>query len=121
VLYFENACQPEIYVSSADWMPRNFFRRIEIAFPIEDGKLRDQIMDHILATTLADNSKARFLDAKGDYHRQELPEGASPEGLRRSQLEFLQTVQAGAQIDSSAPVTRYPRVKLAPKPLELTD
>ena len=33
IFYFENACQPEVFVSSADWMPRNFFRRIEVAFP----------------------------------------------------------------------------------------
>src|SRR5262249_5933939 len=44
IYYFENACQPKIYVASADWMPRNFFRRIETAFPIEDGNLRDRII-----------------------------------------------------------------------------
>ena len=37
IFYFENACQPEVFVGSADWMPRNFFRRIELAFPVEDG------------------------------------------------------------------------------------
>src|SRR6185295_19963491 len=40
IYYFENACQPQLFVSSADWMQRNFFRRIELAFPIEDGGLR---------------------------------------------------------------------------------
>ena len=43
IFYFENACQPEVFVGSADWMPRNFFRRIEIVFPIEDGNLRERI------------------------------------------------------------------------------
>src|SRR5206468_2726624 len=41
IYYFENACQPQVFVASADWLPRNFFRRIETAFPIEDGVLRE--------------------------------------------------------------------------------
>src|SRR5207248_7055321 len=41
IYYFENACQAEVFIGSADWLPRNFYRRIEIAFPIEDGILRE--------------------------------------------------------------------------------
>ena len=44
IFYFENACQPEIFIGSADWMPRNFFRRIEVVFPVEDGNLRERII-----------------------------------------------------------------------------
>src|SRR5579862_213324 len=44
VYYFENACQPQVFVASADWLPRNFFRRIELAFPIEDGVLRERLI-----------------------------------------------------------------------------
>ena len=51
VYYFENACQPEVFVGSADWMPRNFFRRIEVVFPIEDGNLRERVIREILAVT----------------------------------------------------------------------
>src|SRR5260370_23406874 len=49
IFYFENACQPEIFLSSADWMPRNFFRRIEIGIPIEDGNLRERLTSEILS------------------------------------------------------------------------
>src|SRR5205814_10599628 len=53
IYYFENACQPQVFISSADWMPRNFFRRIELAVPIEDGVLRERIIHEILAGSLA--------------------------------------------------------------------
>src|ERR1043165_8676791 len=86
VFYFENALQPEIYVGSADWMPRNFFRRIEILFPIEDGNLRERIRSEILELSLSDNVKARILNANGSYSRPELKRGTP---IHRSQLEFM--------------------------------
>src|SRR6476469_5385153 len=67
IFYFENACQPELFVGSADWMPRNFFRRIEVVFPIVDGGLRDRLTHEILGISLADNVKARFLQGQGEY------------------------------------------------------
>ena len=65
VYYFENACQPQLFIASADWLPRNFFRRIELAIPIEDGVLRERLIKEILGITLADNTKARFLHPDG--------------------------------------------------------
>ena len=55
---FENGGRPEIYLASADWMARNFFRRVETCFPIEDAELRAQI-DQILDIYWRDNVKAR--------------------------------------------------------------
>src|SRR5207302_4430351 len=69
VYYFENACQPQVFISSADWLPRNFFRRIELGIPIEDGVLRERIVHEILAVSLADNAKSRFLQPDGSYRR----------------------------------------------------
>jgi len=69
IYYFENACQPEVYIGSADWMPRNFFRRIETVFPIEDGVLRERMISELLALPLADNVKSRQLNSDGTYHR----------------------------------------------------
>ena len=86
IFYFENACQPEVFVGSADWMPRNFFRRIEVVFPIEDGILRDRIIREILGMILADNSRARFLGADGIYRRAKIADGEKP---RRSQSDFM--------------------------------
>ncbi|MBW8863683.1 MAG: polyphosphate kinase 1, partial [Verrucomicrobia bacterium] len=86
IYYFENACQPEMFVGSADWMPRNLFRRIEVVFPIEDGNVCDRVIREILGVTLADNAKARFLGADGIYRRTKIVNG---EKVRRSQLEFI--------------------------------
>ncbi len=69
IFYFENACRPKVYLGSADWMPRNFFSRIETVFPIEDGILRDRIINEILAGCLADNAKSRLLQPNGSYRR----------------------------------------------------
>ncbi len=60
IYYFENDGNAEIYMGSADWMPRNLDKRVEILFPVEDPKLKDEIV-HILDVQLADNLKAHLL------------------------------------------------------------
>src|SRR5581483_7962190 len=60
--------QEEVYVGSADWMERNFDRRVETIFPIEDVAIRERILG-ILRVNLADNCRARELAADGTYHR----------------------------------------------------
>ena len=67
IFYFEAGGKREVYLSSADWMPRNFQRRVEVMFPIEDEGLRDRVIDEILAIALADNVKARQLLPDGGY------------------------------------------------------
>lgn len=117
LFYFENACQPEVFVGSADWMPRNFFGRIEVVFPIEDGNLRERISGELLALILADNAKARHLQADGSYCLPALKRGTPP---RRSQVEFvaLATGQTQPAGKGKKPKTQFPRVKLAPRPFE---
>lgn len=67
IYYFENAGgKPEVYIGSADWMSRNFFRRIECVFPIQDDALRAQIIDEILSPYLRDTS-AKLLKPDGSY------------------------------------------------------
>ena len=66
IFYFENGGIPEYYCSSADWMPRNLERRVEILFPIEDEKLRKKLRN-ILDTELRDNEKAHVMDENGIY------------------------------------------------------
>lgn len=78
VFYFENAGEPEVFLASADWMPRNFFRRIEVMFPIEDPRLKARIVDSILPTLLGDNVKARFQRPDGSYGRVERGADAPP-------------------------------------------
>jgi polyphosphate kinase len=115
VYYFENACQPQVFVASADWLPRNFFRRIETAFPIEDGVLRERIIQEILGVSLADNVKARFLEADGSYRR---AKPARDEKPRRSQFEFMALAQPDEDVNNK-PVDgppHFPQVKLAASP-----
>jgi polyphosphate kinase len=85
IYYFENAGDPLVYLSSADWMPRNFFRRIEVAFPIETPALRDQVVKEVIPAFLHDRVKARELQPNGTYRRLK-PEG--PEPSRQAQWQF---------------------------------
>ena len=86
ITYFQNDDRPEVFLSSADWMPRNFRRRVEILFPIEDPRLQNRIVDGILGVALIDNVKARELDADGIYRRV-APAGPGEPSIR-SQVEF---------------------------------
>jgi len=85
IYYFENAGTPDIFLASADWMPRNFVRRVEIAFPIEAPALRDEIIDDVLPKFLHDRVKARELQPDGSYRRMK-PEGK--ELREQAQLQF---------------------------------
>ena len=86
ITYFQNGDEPEIFLASADWMPRNFRRRVEIMFPIEDPQLQRRLFDGILGVVLADNVKARELQGDGSYRRVPAPPPGTPS--IRSQLEF---------------------------------
>ena len=115
IFLFENACQPELFLSSADWMQRNFFRRIETAFPIEDGILRERLTSEVLGLTLTDTAKAWFLQPNGTYQRH--PPGPR-EKPHRSQIEFQALALHGgkARNRKTARRSKYPEMKLAPNP-----
>jgi polyphosphate kinase len=69
IYYFHNGGADDVYLSSADWMDRNFFRRIEVAFPVLDAKLKKRVIDEGLRVHLRDNALAWVMNADGDYHR----------------------------------------------------
>src|ERR1700716_2040244 len=77
IYYFANVGQPDLYLGSADWMPRNFLRRIEVAFPIMDPALRDRVINEVLPNFLTDRVKAREMQPDGSYRRLR-PEGTEP-------------------------------------------
>jgi polyphosphate kinase len=85
IYYFHNGGNPDIYMGSADLMPRNLDRRIETLFPIEDFTLKQQLIE-ILEIALADNANARLLQSDGSYVRIRPQEG---QPVRDSQAEFM--------------------------------
>lgn len=69
IFYFENLGQPEVFCSSADWMPRNLHKRIETCFPILDAEVRKTVIDDGLMPYLADNSQTWLLSDGGGYYQ----------------------------------------------------
>jgi polyphosphate kinase 1 len=79
--------EAQVFLASADWMPRNFFRRVEVMFPILAPDLRQRILKEIVPVYLADNTRARQLDPSGVFHLLHPQEG---QPAVRSQIEFLE-------------------------------
>jgi polyphosphate kinase len=69
IYYFANGGDEEIYMGSADWMPRNLYERVEVLVPLRDELLRDRVRHEILDAYLADNLKARILLRDATYIR----------------------------------------------------
>ena len=69
VFCFENGGDRKVYLSSADWMGRNFFNRVETCFPIEDAKLKKRVFEETIRTYLDDNAQAWDLQSDGTYTR----------------------------------------------------
>jgi polyphosphate kinase len=95
VYYFENAGNPLVYLSSADWMLRNLDRRVEVAVPVYDPELKRRVVDDVLLASLRDNVKARRVLPDGSSERIVRSKDAPP---RRSQQLLLE--QTSRQPDS---------------------
>ncbi len=78
IYYFHNKGEIELYTGSADLMPRNLDRRVEVVFPIEDQELRDEIINNILLIQLRDTVKGRWLQADGSYIAAAAPDNNTP-------------------------------------------
>jgi polyphosphate kinase len=78
VFYFRNGGNEQIYLGSADLMPRNLDRRVEVLFPIEDSKLIHQLRDQVLAVYLADTVNAHLMQSDGTYLRAKPKDGTAP-------------------------------------------
>ena len=99
IWYFENEGKPQVWLSSADWMGRNLFRRIEVAFPILDAAIAKRVIDEGLLACLADNADAWLLRADGTWHKPRHRKGP----VQSSQAELLATLGA---TDGSGPCDR---------------
>lgn len=91
VYYFHNDGEPQVFCSSADWMERNFFRRVEVAFPLLDERIRDQVIRD-LETYLDDNCQAWILGSDGRYQRLSPAEGEQARSAQASLLAELAAV-----------------------------
>ncbi|MFL6527527.1 MAG: polyphosphate kinase 1 [Chthoniobacterales bacterium] len=109
IYYFANNGDPEVYLSSADWMPRNFFRRVEIAYPIEAPPLCEEIINEVLPIFLNDRVKARELQPDGTYVRL-----MTEDGKQKSQAQLTFRNRARREARQIAESTAAPAVKLVP-------
>jgi polyphosphate kinase len=102
IYHFANGGDDEIYLGSADWMPRNLFERCEVAFPVRDAAVKARIHDEILPAYLADTVKARIQQTDGTYKRATASQDSQP----FSAQDFLMKLAEG-KVDMSA----IPKIK----------
>ena len=96
IYYFYNNGEERIYMGSADLMPRNLNQRVELLFPIEDMRLIRHLRDDVLATYLADNTRARLMQADGSYRRLTPDDGQSGISAQDAFLNATAAASAGA-------------------------
>jgi polyphosphate kinase len=115
IFYFANGGQEEIYLSSADWMPRNLYERVEVMFPVKDPMLRDRIRHEILNAYLADTVKARVLRKDGTYVRAWRAAGKrKPPAPGFNAQDFLIALAEGKQPIQAIPSTPQPKLLRTP-------
>jgi polyphosphate kinase len=86
IFYFHNDGEYEVYLSSGDWMERNFFRRVETCFPVEEKRMKKKILKEGLQIYLSDNTQSWILQPDGSY-KQSTPGNANPRSAQQSLLE----------------------------------
>jgi polyphosphate kinase len=111
IFYFGNDGKPKVYLGSADWMPRNLFRRVEVVFPVLDPGLRKRITDVIIPGYLSDCVKARVLGSDGVYTRAACPPGKEP---TQAQLHFRNLARKSASLRVESKTEKLPQVVKKP-------
>jgi len=89
IFYFYAGGKEDVYLSSADWMERNFFRRIELAFPVLDRKLKRRVIQEGLQACLADNVQAWEMKSDGSYHKKRRTPRSKPHCAQCELMEQL--------------------------------
>ena len=114
IFYFTNGGEEEVYLGSADWMPRNLYERVEVIFPLRDALFRERVRHEILATYLVDNCKARVLQKSGNYLHTWQAEGKRkpPAGAAAfNAQEFLIGLAEGKQSPEAIPEVKAPKMR----------
>ncbi len=96
VFYFLNGGKNDVWLSSADWMDRNLFRRIEIAFPVRERKLKKRIIEEALESHLRDNVDAWLMGPDGHYERRRARKGSRRYQVQAELLADLAGIPASA-------------------------
>lgn len=107
IMVFGEGDDQQVYLSSADWMPRNFERRVEVMFPVEAPEVRQRIVEQIIPIYLDDNQRARELQADATYVR---VQPKSSEVVHRSQQELMNLALGRTRIVEEPPAP--PKAKL---------
>ena len=102
IYYFRNDLKQNLYLSSADWMGRNLFRRIEVAFPILDPTLKRRVIEEGLRYYIKDNTNSWVLQTNGEYKRRK---------IRRKQVRFGAQQYLASVYDANAQDKTVPEVK----------
>ena len=105
IFVFGNGGKTEVYLGSADWMPRNIYERVEVMFHVKEPILRDQILAEVVVPYLGDTQKTRFLMATGEYLRANEARRLihSRNGIRFNVQEFLVSLAEGRDDFASVP------------------
>jgi len=98
IFHFANGGKEEIYLGSADWMPRNLFERCEVVFPVRDKTAKARIHDEILPAYLADTAKARLMQEDGDYIRAN--DGKKPHSGFSAQEFLMRLAEGKVELDA---------------------
>src|SRR5215472_11936327 len=96
IYYFANGGEPELFLGSADWMPRNLYERVEVVFPVKDELLRKRLVEEILPSYLADTRKARVLGPAGQYRQLRKERGLKSFSVQQQLMEMAQVRVNGA-------------------------
>jgi polyphosphate kinase len=117
IFFFANGGRPEVYLGSADWMPRNLYERVEVMFRLKDPDLCQKVSGRVLAPYLLDTEKARILQSDGTYARGRRTHGVSHSrnGTRFSVQQFLMSLsEEQGEAGESCSVIQVPRPRNSP-------
>ena len=119
IFQFEHGGRPEVYLGSADWMPRNLYQRVEVLFPVKDEQIRERICKEILPAYLSDNRKARLLGPEGLYtHSRRSRNGKGFSAQDHLMSQALGGVNSSAQSRERQAKIAYTRSQEVTAPLE---
>jgi len=113
IFYFLNDGADDVYISSADWMPRNFYERAEVCCPVNDARLKKRLLEEILPAYLADNCKTRILKRDGSYAR--LPHSSRAKAKPFNAQDFLIELAEGKVAAEDIPATLAPARRRTPR------